>query len=184
MWEVLVKKKTKDNKGSGNEISAGKLDLPGAFPQDRQMIGAPIRGEAVESGEVDDAVFSEEMLGKGMAILPKEGLVYSPVDGQVTVMMDSMHAVSLLSDDGVELLIHIGLDTVRLGGKYFKGHVKEGDRVSQGQLLLEFDLDALQREGYDMVCPVIICNTEDYREVTPFTGKKVEVGEPVLKLEK
>ncbi|MCD8222350.1 MAG: PTS glucose transporter subunit IIA [Clostridiales bacterium] len=175
------RKKKQNGENNGGLRESGFF---GAFPENEELIGAPIQGKAVPSSAVNDPVFSKEMLGKGMAIQPTDGRVYSPVHGQVTVMVDSMHALSIRSDEGIELLIHIGLDTVNLQGKYFTRHVSEGDRVDRGQLLLEFDLASLTNEGYDMVCPVIICNSKDYQNVIRFTGNKVKIGDPIFKIEK
>ena len=149
-----------------------------------EVIGAPIKGTAVPSSEISDPTFREEMLGKGMAIRPAEGKVYAPADGRIEVMIESMHAVSMVSDGGAEILLHIGLDTVALKGKHFTGHVKEGDRVKKGDLLLEFDQKAIEAAGYDMISPVIICNSDDYRDITRYTGQEVQPGDPVMRLEK
>lgn len=148
------------------------------------MIGAPIRGMALPSSEVNDPTFREEMLGKAMAIRPAEGKVYAPVDGEILTLMESRHGVSMVSSRGADILIHVGLDTVKLGGKYFTAYVKEGDQVKRGDLLLEFDLEKITAAGYDMISPVILCNTEDYRKVIRFTGQEVQVGEPVMELRK
>lgn len=149
-----------------------------------ELIGAPVKGTAVVSAEVNDPTFSEEMLGAGMAIKPAVGKVYSPVNGVVTMTIDSNHAIGLESDRGTELLIHIGLDTVSLGGKHFNRVVNENDKVKKGDLLIEFDKEAVMAAGFDVITPVIICNTDDYKEVIRYTGKEVEVGDTVMELVK
>lgn len=150
----------------------------------KEIVCAPMAGEAVKSAEINDPTFAEEMLGKGMAIKPSEGRVVAPADGTVAMVFDTKHAVSLTSAAGAEILIHIGLDTVNLKGEHFTAHVKAGDAVKKGDLLLEFDMAAIRAAGYDTISPVIICNTDDYKSVTPLTGKTVTAGEPVLELEK
>ncbi len=155
-----------------------------AIPSGKEVIGAPVKGMAIASAEVADPAFADEMLGKGMAIRPAEGKVYAPVDGKVEMLIDSMHAISLASDQGAELLIHVGLDTVELNGKHFKSFVREGNRIKKGQLLLEFDMEAIVEAGYDVTVPVIVCNSDDYEEVERMIGHEVSVGDPVLELTK
>lgn len=149
-----------------------------------EIISAPVKGEAVESAVVNDPTFSEEMLGKGMAIKPAEGKVYAPFDGAVEMVFDTKHAVSLVSDQGAQVLIHVGLDTVMLKGEHFTAHVESGAAVKKGDLLLEFDMDAIRDAGYDTIVPIIICNTDDYQEVIRVTGTMVEPGDTVMKLKK
>ena len=149
-----------------------------------EVIGAPLKGEVVESSAINDPTFAEEMLGKGMAIKPAEGKVYAPFDGTVAMIFDTKHAVSLVSDKGAEVLIHVGLDTVMLKGEHYTAHVENGAVVKKGDLLLEFDMAAIAEAGYDTITPVVICNTDDYKEVVRLTGKTVEPGDPVMELEK
>lgn len=145
-----------------------------------EIIGAPIKGESVPSVEVNDPSFAEEMLGKGIAIKPSEGKVYAPFDGEVAILFDTKHAVSLVSTKGTELLIHIGLDTVMLKGEYYTAYVESGMTVKKGDLLLEFDMEGIKAEGYEVITPIVICNTNDYKEVIPTIGKKVKPGDTVL----
>ena len=149
-----------------------------------EVIGAPLKGEVVESSAINDPTFAEEMLGKGMAIKPAEGKVYAPFDGTVAMIFHTKHAVSLVSDKGAEVLIHVGLDTVMLKGEHYTAHVENGAVVKKGDLLLEFDMAAIAEAGYDTITPVVICNTDDYKDIVRMTGKTVEPGEPVMELEK
>ena len=148
------------------------------------VIGAPVKGEAVPSAEVNDPTFGEEMLGKGMAIKPTEGKVYAPFDGEVALVFDTKHAVSLVSEKGTEVLIHVGLDTVMLKGEHYTTHVEAGAAVKKGDLLLEFDMEAIKAAGYDTITPVVICNADDYKDVIRTTGKQVEPGDTVMELDK
>ena len=148
------------------------------------VVGAPLKGEAIESAAVNDPTFAEEMLGKGMAIKPSEGKVYAPFDGTVAMVFDTKHAVSLVSDKGTEVLIHVGLDTVMLKGEHYTAHVESGASVKKGDLLLEFDMEAIAAAGYDTVTPVVICNADDYKDVIRTTGKQVEPGDVVMELDK
>ena len=148
------------------------------------VIGAPLKGEAVPSSEVNDPTFAEEMLGKGMAIKPAEGKVYAPFDGEVALVFDTKHAVSLVSAKGTEVLIHVGLDTVMLKGEHYTVHVETGAAVKKGDLLLEFDMEAIKAAGYDTITPIVICNSDDYKDIVRTTGKPVESGDTVMELEK
>ncbi len=146
-------------------------------------LGSPVKGEAVPIQEVSDPTFGEEILGKGVAIKPVEGKFYAPADGEIALMFDTLHAVSIKTVDGVEVLIHIGLDTVALKGKYFKAHKATGDKVKKGDLLVTADLDALKAAGYDIITPMIICNTDEFKGVLPVTGNAVAPGDTVLEIE-
>lgn len=147
-------------------------------------ICAPLTGKAVALSEVSDPTFGEEILGKGAAVIPADGKVVSPVNGTVETVFDTLHAIGLKSEDGVEILIHIGLDTVKLNGKYFKAHVKNGDKVKVGTLLVEADLEGIKKEGYDVITPVIVSNSFDYGDVLAATGQEVKAGDDLLKVVK
>lgn len=147
-------------------------------------IGSPVKGIAVPLHDVNDPAFAAGLLGKGVAIVPAEGRVTAPCNGRVDMLFETAHAVSLLSESGTEILIHIGLDTVNLKGKYYTAYVKNGDQVKKGQLLIEFDLQAIKAAGYDVITPVVICNSDQYRTISTHTGKPVEAGEPVIKVSK
>ncbi|RAP13151.1 beta-glucoside-specific PTS transporter subunit IIABC [Bacillus velezensis] len=127
-----------------------------------EIIHSPIKGEVKALSEVNDSVFSGGMMGKGFAILPEEGAAVSPVEGRVTAVFKTKHAIGITSTRGAEVLIHIGLDTVRLDGRHFEMHVKEGDTVAPGDLLITFDIDEIKAAGFDVITPVIITNTDQY----------------------
>ena len=126
-----------------------------------KVIKSPMNGTVIPLSEVSDAVFSSEMLGKGFGVEPSEGKAYAPVDGEVTTVFDTKHALGLMSKNGVELLIHIGMDTVKLNGRGFDVKVKAGDQVKAGDLLAEFDMDLIKSEGYPVTTAVVITNTDD-----------------------
>lgn len=125
---------------------------------------APMAGKTVPVTQVPDATFAEGMLGEGIAILPSDGRVYAPCNGTVETMFETGHAVSLKGDNGAEILIHVGLETVSLGGKCFKIHVKNGQRVKKGQLLMEADLEGIRAAGLDTITPVLVCNYDDFSQ--------------------
>lgn len=138
----------------------------------------------MEISRVSDPTFGEEILGKGMAIIPTVGKVVAPIDGEVQMIFDTKHAISMRAESGAELLIHVGLDTVTLKGEPFKAHVVSGQRVKAGDLMLEFDIEAIKAAGLETISPIIICNTPDYLEITPSVGKTVKVLEEILTLTK
>lgn len=147
-------------------------------------ICAPLTGEAVALSEVNDLTFAEEIMGPGMAIIPTEGKVVSPVNGTVAMIFETKHAIALVDDNGTELLIHVGLDTVKLGGKYFTAHVKAGDKVKVGSPLVDFDLNGIKSEGYDIITPVIVTNSAEYSSILPINDRAVKMGEEVIKVVK
>jgi PTS system sucrose-specific IIC component len=146
----------------------------------KSIVYAPAKGSAIPLSEVHDATFAAETLGKGMAIIPTEGKIYAPFDGSLDLLYDTMHALGLTSDDGVEVLIHVGIDTVQLNGKHFKAHAKSGDEVKRGQLLLEFDIEGIRADGYSIETPVIVTNTDEYEDVRAI--HPVEPGDAVLEI--
>ena len=145
---------------------------------------APMAGKAVPISEVPDPTFAEGMLGNGIAIEPSEGKVYAPCDATVDMMFTTGHAVSLVADCGAEVLIHVGLETVTLKGKHFTIHAENGAKVKKGDLLIEFDLDAIKAEGFNTITPMLICNTDDYPTFNTFVGKDVTNEDVVIALAK
>lgn len=144
------------------------------------VLGAPVKGKAVPLSDVSDPTFGEGMLGKGIAIVPEEGKFYAPASGTIEMVFNTLHAISMTTDAGAEVLIHVGIDTVQMDGEGFKGYVKAGDKVEKGDLILEVDLDKVKAAGYDTITPMLICNTDDYAEVAGLSGKDVEAGDDVI----
>lgn len=147
-------------------------------------IGAPIAGTCVSIKEVPDPTFGEEILGKGIAVIPTDGRVYAPADGVISTLFPTGHAVAMTTDTGVEILIHIGLETVSLEGKPFQIHVEDAAKVKKGDLLLEADLEAIKAAGLELITPMVICNSDDFSIIEEFAGKEVAVGDEVLRLKK
>lgn len=148
------------------------------------VVFAPLEGECVPITEVNDPTFSQGMLGDGVAIKPSGGRVLAPMDGTLMVMFPTGHAASVVSDDGAEVLIHVGLDTVKLKGDHFSVRAKQGDRVKKGDLLLEFDREALAAAGYDTITPIVITNAGDYAKMDKLTGKQVHELDEIIRLHK
>lgn len=155
-------------------------EIPAA---EKNVIYSPLAGEAIPMGEVPDDTFAAEVLGKGMAVIPSEGKVVAPCEGEVSTLFDTKHAVGITTKDGTELLIHVGVNTVELEGKYYEAHVAQGDKVKPGQLLLTFDMQKIQAAGYPVTTPVIVANTEEYKSVTGLKTGKVQRMEPLIKVE-
>lgn len=145
-------------------------------------LSAYMNGTVVPLEEVKDEAFSQKILGDGVAIEPKEGRLYAPCDGTVEMVFDTKHAINLVSDQGCEILLHVGIDTVKLGGKYFEVHVSDGQKIHKGDLLISFDLDGIRGEGYQTTTPLIICNTEDYSRIRTVKSKEVSAGELLIKV--
>lgn len=141
----------------------------------KKKVGSPAKGQAVAISQVKDETFATEVLGRGIAVIPEEGRVVAPFDGTVSLMFDTSHAVALTGENGVELLIHIGIDTVKLGGEFFESHVKADDKVRAGDVLVTFDMDKIQERGYDITTMVIVTNTDDFAEITDHTGNVDEL---------
>lgn len=147
-----------------------------------EEISSPLEGKVIPIEEVKDNVFAEKVMGDGIAIEPSVGKVLAPFDGIVEVAFETKHAIGLKSFDGSELLIHVGLDTVELNGKNFTSHIKKGDQVSKGDLLLEFDISEIKKAGYDVTTPIIVTNTPMYKEIKKTEKNNINSGDQLLTL--
>lgn len=147
-----------------------------------KTVASPLVGQVIPLSEVNDPVFASEAMGKGCAVIPTEGKVYAPFDGTIVGLLDSHHAVGIESENGIEILIHVGMDTVKLNGKHFTCHIEDGQHVKCGQLLLEFDIDAIKKEGYEVVTPVVITNSDEFTEITTEAAGQVKNDDELLKL--
>jgi len=145
------------------------------------LIFMPANGFAFSMEKVKDPVFAQGMLGPGFAIMPTNGVLYAPIDGEVSVLANTLHSVAITSPDGVEILIHVGMDTVKLGGKHFSAKVNIGQNVKRGEKLLTFDYDALVNEGYDITISVVLINPDEFEISKKYFGEKI-VGECILKI--
>lgn len=148
------------------------------------MVYAPLKGEVIDLAQVKDETFAGEVLGKGLAIVPKEGKIYAPFDGVVTTVFDTKHAIGLSTEEGLEILIHVGINTVELEGKYYETFAAEGDKVNAGDLILTVDLDGIRKAGYDTTTPVIVTNSDDYSKIEILKHGETEAVEGILKVEK
>lgn len=176
-----IKEQEKEN--DSNE----KTQLDTTTPKKEQKISSavveifsPLKGEVVPLEKIDDPVFSTGAMGKGIGIEPTEGIVFSPFDGKVVDLFRTKHAIGLASDEGVEILIHIGIDTVKLKGKHFEAHVESGTVVKKGDKLVTFDVQGIKDAGFQTVTPVIIANTSDFLDVLPADRKQTNAGDQIL----
>ena len=169
---TMIFYKTNDQQVENKEVT--KLE--------EETVLSPIKGEVKPIEESSDAAFASGALGKGVVILPEEGKVYAPVTGTVTVLFPSLHAIGITSDAGVELLIHIGINTVQLNGEGFTAHIKQGDQIKQGQLLVEFDMNKIKEAGYTLETPVLVTNYADLKEVKNTNASSVQLQETLIEV--
>ncbi|MDD2970806.1 MAG: PTS glucose transporter subunit IIA [Lachnospiraceae bacterium] len=152
--------------------------------EDGIIIGSPADGECISISKVNDPTFAEEILGKGIAVIPQSDKVAAPADGIVTMVFPTGHAFTMETKDGVELLVHIGIDTVKLEGKFFTKKVSDGTQVKKGDLIIEADFDQIKAAGYDTTIPVVVCNTADFADVQSVAEGTVTTAQDVIKIQK
>ena len=143
-------------------------------------ITSPVTGNVTPLAQIKDEVFSQELLGKGIAVEPTVGQIIAPADGVLTTLFPTNHAIGITTNDGIEILIHIGMDTVQLDGKHFRAVATQGDSIKKGQVLVEFDIEAIKAEGYSLVTPIIITNTKDYADVVETDAKTVTTEDTLI----
>ena len=159
----------------------GLLDV---FKKKEISVAAPMQGTCVSIQEVSDPTFGQEILGKGVAIRPADGRVCAPADGVVSTVFPTRHAVGITTKDNVDLLIHVGLDTVKMDGRGFEILCRDGQEDKKGDLLIRADLELIRQEGYDTITPVVICNSDDFSQIEKRADGEVAVGDAVLTLKK
>lgn len=170
------------NGPSTSETETAKKSQAAESHTEQQAIMSPLSGKLVALSDINDDVFSQGLLGQGVAIIPDKGEVVAPVSGEIITFLESKHAVGIRTDNGLELLIHVGLDTVNLNGKHFTGHIKPGDRVSTGDRLISFDLHEITRLGYDPITPVVIINSDDYASVVCTAPQPIAPLDTIIKV--
>lgn len=169
-----------DVKEEEYEEEMGDLAAAAAVTAGETEISSPMTGTVVKMEDVKDNVFASKMMGDGIAVLPSEGKVFAPFDGEINVTFPTGHAVGIHGKDGCDVLIHVGIDTVKLEGKGFRYHIQNGDKVKKGDLLLEFDIPLIKEAGYDVTTPVIIVNTDSYKEIIKTEAGTVQNGDDLL----
>ncbi|KHS72311.1 beta-glucoside-specific PTS transporter subunit IIABC [Pectobacterium brasiliense] len=170
------------NGPSTSETETAKKSQAAESHAEQQAIMSPLSGKLVALSDINDDVFSQGLLGQGVAIIPDKGEVVAPVSGEIITFLESKHAVGIRTDNGLELLIHVGLDTVNLNGKHFTGHIKPGDRVSTGDRLISFDLHEITRLGYDPITPVVIINSDDYASIVCTAPQPIAPLDTIIKV--
>ena len=168
-------------KTQGEKAEAEKLEIQESVTGEI-LLDSHMEGEAIPMSEVKDETFAAEVLGKGIAIIPQKGEVTAPCDAVVETVFATRHAIGLKADHGVEILIHVGINTVELGGKFYTSHVTEGDRVRTGQVMLTFDMEKIKEAGYDVTTPMIVTNSDDYQEIRILKTGNVTKQDAVLEL--
>ena len=169
----------KVNKENAAEETVIKNDIKSENTLEEGVVLSPLKGNIVSMEETNDPTFIAGILGKGVAIIPSEGMVYAPNDGVIVAVMG--HAIGIKLDNGPEIIVHVGINTVELGGKHYTAKVKNGDRVKRGDELLEFDIEAIKEEGYQIVTPVIITNSFEYSDVEISGNKPINVGDEIMR---
>lgn len=168
-------------KTQGEKAEAEKLEIQESVTGEI-LLDSHMEGEAIPMSEAKDETFAAEVLGKGIAIIPKKGEVTAPCDAVVETVFATRHAIGLKADHGVEILIHVGINTVELGGKFYTSHVTEGDRVRTGQVMLTFDMEKIKEAGYDVTTPMIVTNSDDYQEIRILKTGNVTKQDAVLEI--
>lgn len=163
------------------ETNVDKKEAEGQMTLKGEEVLSPLHGELIELSEVKDKTFASGAMGKGVAIKPVEGILISPVNGHIEMIFNTKHAIGLKSDNGAEILIHIGMDTVNLQGKYFEVLKNAGDNVKVGDELIRFDIEAMEREGYDVTTPIIVTNSQEYVDVIPDACGEIKKGSRIFK---
>ena len=176
--DTNVSEKTESVEAVGDKSTTEKSNA------DDSVLYSVSEGTAILLSQVNDATFASEVLGKGIAVIPSKGEVVAPCDAVVETVFDTKHAVGLSTESGMELLIHIGSNTVELNGKYFTSHVKNGDHVKKGQLLVSFDMEKVKAAGYDVTTPLIVTNSDDYKDVKILSEDSVTPSDKVLEIVK
>lgn len=158
------------------------LDDKADREDDVLVLTSHMNGMAVPLDEVEDEAFSQKILGDGAAAEPSEGKLFAPCDGVIGTVFDTKHAVNMVADGGAEILMHIGIDTVKLGGKYFDAHVSDGQQVKRGQLLISFDIEKIRSEGYKLTTPMVICNSSEYSEISVTAHGRISAESKMIEL--
>lgn len=158
------------------------LDDKADREDDVLVLTSHMNGTAVPLDEVEDEAFSQKILGDGAAAEPSEGKLFAPCDGVIGTVFDTKHAVNMVADGGAEILMHIGIDTVKLGGKYFDAHVSDGQQVKRGQLLISFDIEKIRSEGYKLTTPMVICNSSEYSEISVTAHGRISAESKMIEL--
>ncbi|MGN0476054.1 MAG: PTS glucose transporter subunit IIA, partial [Ruminococcus sp.] len=168
----VKQEKAEENKNTSTDNDNSKAEV----------LYSHLTGEVVPLENVEDAVFSNKVIGDGIAVEPTVGELYAPCDGKVDTVFDTKHAVSLISEKGCNMILHIGIDTVKLNGQFFESHVNSGQQVKKGDLLITFDIDEIKKAGYKVTTPMVICNTPDYSEFNHCKAGAITAGNKILEI--
>lgn len=182
---VLYKDKEEEKQNTISEVTTIKNEESNEKSAARTgtiTVCSPAKGKLISISKVSDPTFAQEIMGRGAAVIPEEGTIVSPINGTVQMVFDTKHAIGFLSEEGAEVLVHVGLDTVNLNGQYFEALVKDGDKVQAGTPVLKVDLKGIQKAGYEIVTPVIVTNSADYTDVVVVEERGVEKADAIMKV--
>ena len=178
--------------GKGNDLDSYLVEAPDNIETDTKTaptssgtdtdVISPLKGKIIPLEKVGDEVFSSGMLGKGIAVEPTEGKVFAPVDGVIDNITETKHAIGILANNDANILIHVGIDTVKLNGRNFDVKVKEGAKIKKGDLLLTFDMNGIKKSGYKVTTPIVICNSDDFKSVEAVASGNVNIGDTIIKI--
>lgn len=179
-WTLYKDPETAQKTKMNEAVSAEEFLVENEPKAEPDTVYSPLSGNAIALENVNDPTFASGALGKGFAVVPSEGKVYAPFDGTLDLLYDTKHALGMTSSDGIELLVHVGLNTVELDGKYYTAHAESGDTIKKGQLLLEFDISRIKEAGYDITTPVIVTNADNYKETAVVKTGRIKASEKAI----
>lgn len=179
-WTLYKDPETAQKTKMNEAVSAEEFLVENEPKAEPDTVYSPLSGNAIALENVNDPTFASGALGKGFAVVPSEGKVYAPFDGTLDLLYDTKHALGMTSSDGIELLVHVGLNTVELDGKYYTAHAESGDTIKKGQLLLEFDISRIKEAGYDITTPVIVTNADNYKETVVVKTGRIKASEKAI----
>ncbi|BCA85921.1 PTS beta-glucoside transporter subunit EIIBCA [Enterococcus saigonensis] len=177
-WVLSFKFENKDE--TADEVEKEILEEVSEIKLGGEVMFSPLKGKVVSLSEVEDEAFSSETLGKGVAIYPEDGIVVAPFEGEISALFPTKHAIGVVSNNGMEVLIHVGMDTVALNGEHFEAFVKKGDKVKKGQKLVTFDIDAISKAGYSTIVPVVVTNTNSYSDISIKKNDAIQFEDELL----
>lgn len=179
---ILFKEPVEEAEEEESAPEPPAAEAPKAALVDKIIRTSPLTGEVVPLSQVPDEVFASGTLGEGVGIIPTVGKVIAPCDGEISTVMDTMHAVGISAASGLELLVHVGLNTVELNGKHYNCKVAEGDKIKKGDVLIEFDINAIKAAGYQMHTPVLVTNSDEYVSILNIASGNVKAGEDLISI--
>lgn len=179
---IFYKDKPSEGIEEKDSIISTENEIARKNPAEKQIVFSTLKGKVIPLSQVEDEAFSSGILGQGAAIIPEKGILYAPADGTVSAFFPTGHAIGIQTTNGMELLIHVGMDTVQLNGKGFLPMVKAGDTIKKGQELLKFDIELIKKEGYSVVTPILVSNYAEFNDLSVTEKETITPGESLLEV--